>query len=112
MKNQCKELEELLQKLESHCVIYTTSKGNDYHFIEYGNSKLFFDIPNHKNPETPYKKSITGQQLCELIIKLYKNKILLVEDFPFQDCRKAAFYGFVNVLSPNKVTKAKGQIMI
>ena len=112
MKNQCKKIEELLHKLEPHVIIYTTNKGNNYHFIEYRNNRLYFDIPNHKHPVSPYKKAITEQQFCGLLNKLQTNKILISEDFPFQDCRKAAFYGFVNILCPNKAIKARGQIMI
>ena len=105
MENHCKELDELLKKLKPRTVIYVSNRGNKYHFIEFRNGKLFFDIPNHINSIRPYVKSITEEQFCELLKKLIKIKILIKEDFPFQDCRKAAFYGFVNQLYPNQYTK-------
>lgn len=103
MKDKCKELSVLIEKLRPKSIIHITRKSNYYHFIEYRNQKLFFDIPNHKSPNTPYKKSIPGDTFCKLINKLEKKSILINKDFPFNDCRKAAFYGFVNILYDKKV---------
>ena len=111
MENHCKELDELLKKLRPRRIIYTSNRGNNYHFIEFRNGKLFFDIPNHVEPINPRKKLISKEQFCRLLKELIENKILLNENLPFKDCRKAGFYGFVNQLYPNQYIKNRQGIM-
>ena len=112
MKTYCKELEELLKKLKPNEVIYISSKGNKYHFIEHRDRRFFFDIPNHSNPQSPFRKALTEEQLCKLLIILIKNKILTTNNFPFKDYRIAAFYGFINILYPKQYVKTKGKIYL
>lgn len=106
-KNYCKEIFDILKILNPGTTIHTTNRGNSFHFIEFRDGKLFFSIPNHKTPQNPNIKSITEVQFCILLEILIKNKTLIKEDFPFQDCRKAAFYGFVNQILISKLKYIK-----
>jgi hypothetical protein len=112
IENHCDELNKLLGKLEPNTIIYEANTGNKYSFIEHKSEKLFFKIPSLKNLEVFYRKSITDKQFCELLKKLIKNKILTKDDFPFQDCRKSAFYGFVNYLYYDTFIKSKDKYSI
>lgn len=111
-ENLCKELYELLKKLKPDTIIYETNRHNYFYFIAHIDGKLFFSIPKHKNSSIPYKKSVLDKQFCELLEKLIKKSILTKEDFPFQDCRKSAFYGFINILYPNRFIKKLGKILL
>lgn len=109
-ENQCDELKKLLIILKLDKIIYVTKTGNKYSFIEHQSDKLFFKIPSQKNFKGFYRKSISDKQFCELLKKLIVNKILTKNDFPFQDCRKSAFYGFVNLIIPKTFIKGNGYI--
>lgn len=111
-ENHYKEIDELLKKLKAGQIIYVTNKNNNFYFIEHRINKLFFSIPNHNNPSIPNIKSVSDEQFCKLLRELIKKKRLTTEDFPFKDCRKAAFYGFVNNLFPNTFIKTRGKISI
>jgi hypothetical protein len=112
IENQCDELNKLLGKLKPDIIIYEANSGNKYSFIEHKSKKLFFKIPSLKKLEVFYRKSITDKQFCELLKKLKTNKILTNEDFPFQDCRKSAFYGFVNYLFYDTFIKSKDKYQL
>ena len=104
----CKEIENLLIIIELNQIIYISNKGFEYCFIAYKKEKLFFSIPNHLNPSKPYIKSISKLIFCKLINKLLDEKKIESTDFPFQDCRKAAFYGYLNILYPSAYVKNGG----
>ena len=108
----CKELKELLERLKPKNIIYTSREGNNYHFIEFINGKLYFDIPNHIDPKHPNIKSIKKEQFCKLLKELKNKKYLIISDFPFRDCRIGAFYGFISILYPNTYSKTKGKISL
>lgn len=112
LENQCDELNKLLGKLKPDTIIYEVNSGNKYSFIEHKSEKLFFKIPSQKYLNTFYRKSITDKQFCELLKKLKINKILTNEDFSFHDCRKSAFYGFVNYLYHNTFIKSKDKYSV
>jgi len=98
IENQCLIVLELLSKIEKGTIIHTTNRGNKFHFVEFRDRKLFFSIPNHITPQNPNIKSISEEQFCSLLKKLIEKNTLTKEDFPFQDCRKSAFYGFLHHL--------------
>lgn len=109
-ENQCNELKNLLVLLNPDEIIYEARTGNKYSFIEHLSDKLFFKIPSQKSLKGYHRKSISNKQFCELLKKLIANKILTKNDFPFQDCRKSAFYGFVNLITPKTFIKVHGFI--
>ena len=112
MEKHCKELAELLKYLTPNKVIYKSKNNNRYHFKEYKNGRLYFDIPNSITPKKPNIKSITVEQFCKLLLELFKKKILRTNDFPFKDCRIAGLYGFINVLYPDTFIKTHGKISL
>jgi hypothetical protein len=114
MKKQtaCKQFEELIKKLKPQKIIHTSNRGFNFHFLEYKNNRLYFNIPNHVSPKNPNKKSITDKQFCQLIIMLNKQKILRTSNFPFQDCRVAAFRGFLNILNSKSYINSRGIITL
>ncbi len=97
-ENQCEGLSELLKNIKKGAIIHITNKGNYFYFVEFRDKKMFFSIPNHITPQKPNIKSISEEQFCNLLKKLIEKKTLTKEDFPFQDCRKSAFYGFLHHL--------------
>ena len=104
MKNEyCKEILNLKKILKEGSIIHFTNRGNSFRFIEFKNEKLFFSIPNHNDSKSPYIKSISEEQFCKLLNKIIQKKILNKEDFPFHDCRKSAFYGFLHYLLASKL---------
>jgi hypothetical protein len=105
-------LDELLAKLRNKQVIYSSSVGNNYHFVKYSNQRLYFDIPNHNNPKLPNIKSLTKEQFFILLKELKNKKYLITSDFPFKDCRICAFFGFINILYPNTYSKTQGKISL
>lgn len=110
MEKHCKELVELLKILTPNMVIYKSKNNNKYHFKEYKNERIYFDIPNHITPKNPNIKSITVEQFCKLLLELLEKKFLITNDFPFKDCRIAGFYGFINILYPDRFIKSHGKI--
>lgn len=111
-ENECDELKNLLVLLKADKIIYEAKTGNKYSFIEHQSDKLFFKIPSQKSLKGFHRKSISDKQFCELLKKLITNKILTKNDFPFQDCRKSAFYGFVNLIIPKTFIKVHGFIKV
>lgn len=105
MKNEhhCKEILNLQKIIKKGSIIHVTNRGNVFRFIEFKNKKLFFSIPNHNDSVSPYIKSISEEQFCKLLKKIIQKKILTKDDFPFQDCRKSAFYGFLYHLFASKL---------
>lgn len=109
-ENQCDNLKNLLVLLYPDKIIYEAKTGNKYSFIEHQSDKLFFKIPSQKSLKGFHRKSISDKQFCKLLKKLIANKILTKNDFPFQDCRKSAFYGFINLIIPKTFIKVHGCI--
>lgn len=97
-ENHCKSLFELLKTIKKDTIIHVTNRNNEFRFVEFRDNKLFFSIPNHITPQKPNIKSISEVQFCNLLEKLIEKKSLTKKDFPFQDCRKSAFYGFLHHL--------------
>jgi hypothetical protein len=74
--------------------IHKTRYGNMLKIVKITNEKIFFTIPNHKDVNKPYEKSIS----IEIIIKIYENIDYDFKKFPFTDCRKSAAKGIITNL--------------
>jgi hypothetical protein len=101
-----------IPKFDIRDPIYHSQNDGEYFFTEIKKDRIYFSIPNRKYPNKPYTKSITKDQFDKLLNLLEQNKELATGNFPFRDCRIAAFFGFVNVLNPNRAIKERGKIKL
>jgi hypothetical protein len=81
--NSCDSIDKHLKILKKDSIIYTTKRGNYFYFVEHKNSRLYFSIPNHNDPQKPYIKSIKVEHFCDLISKL-KGRKLTEKTFHFK----------------------------
>jgi hypothetical protein len=86
------------EKLPVGSCIHKTKKGNKFKIVEFKNEKVFFSIPNHKQPGKFYKKSIS----IELISKIYEKPNFDFKYFDYKDCRRSATRGLINKLKSIK----------
>jgi len=86
------------EKLPVGTCIHKTNKGNSYKIVEFKNEKVFFSIPNHKQPGKFYKKPIS----IELISEIYEKPNYDFKYFEHKDCRKSATRGLIKKLKSIK----------
>jgi hypothetical protein len=98
--------------LIANMLIYTSRNGGNYFYLGIENDKVYFSIPNRQQPERPFQKGITNTQFTKLLQTLVNNGAVVTKDFPFRDCRIAAFYGIVNTLNPNTINKTHDRISL
>ncbi len=87
--------EKIIESLPIGKYIHKTRNGNNFLIIEHRNEKIFFSIPNNKDKQKPFKKSIS----IELIIQIFESDNYDFKTFPYKDCRKSAARGIINILN-------------
>jgi hypothetical protein len=87
--------EKIIESLPIGKCIHKTRNENNFLIIEHRNEKIFFSIPNNKDIQKPFKKSISYQ----LIIQVFESTQNDFKTFPYKDCRKSATRGIINILN-------------
>jgi len=77
-------------------VIHTTRNNKQFTIHSIIKNRVYFLIPNNKNPKLPYKKSIPIELIekIEQEVNNYDFKF-----FPFKDCRKSAAKGIIRKIN-------------
>lgn len=87
--------EKIIEYLPVGKCIHKTRNENRFLISHYKEEKVFFSIPNNKDRNKPFKKSISIQ----LIIQIFESYNYDFKTFPYKDCRKSATRGILTIIN-------------